>query len=287
MRRLGFCSRWIELLMHCMESVEFSVLINGVPGPSFKPNRGLRQGDPLSPYIFLFCSEGFSALLTREEEKNHFSGYRGLPSQVNRNRCQVFNSLKDRLWKALQGWKGKLFSLGGKEILIKAVAQENPLAKLETPLCKKGSRGHGIQGYWNFNQAMLAKQSWRILRHPTSPLVKTLRGKYFRTGSFLKAKLGNSPSYAWRSILWERELFEKGYQWRVGNGYSISIGLDSWIHRDSPYRPVFTPSSIFEHLVAWLMTERGRWNEHKIRDNFIISEAEQILKIPLPREDYG
>lgn len=76
MVRMGFCSRWVELIMRCVESVNFSVLINGVPGPFFKSRRGLRQGDPLSSYFFLLCSEGFFALLSREEERNNFNGFR-------------------------------------------------------------------------------------------------------------------------------------------------------------------------------------------------------------------
>lgn len=66
MKMMDFCSCWIELTMSCVETVDFSVLTNGFPGPSFKPNIGLRQGDPLSPYLFLLCLEGFSALLARE-----------------------------------------------------------------------------------------------------------------------------------------------------------------------------------------------------------------------------
>lgn len=104
-----------------------------------------------------------------------------------------------------------------------------------------------------FNQVMLAKQCWRILRYPNSLLAKVLRGKYFKTGSFLKAKLGSKPSYAWRSILWGRELFEKGYRWRVGIDHSISINSVPWILRDGYPKPVFTPPPLQGCSVAWLM----------------------------------
>lgn len=72
-----------------------------------------------------------------------------------------------------------------------------------------------------FNQPMLAKQSWRIIKRPNNLLTKVLRGKYFKTGNFLNASISNKPSYAWRSILWGRYLFEKGNRWRVGNGQII------------------------------------------------------------------
>lgn len=87
---------------------------------------------------------------------------------------------------------------------------------------------NGELGFCNlhiFNQAMLAKQSWQIIRRPNSLLTQVLRGKYFKTENFLSAGLGHNASYAWRSILWGRSLFEKGYRWRVGNGQFIQVTL--------------------------------------------------------------
>ena len=70
MEKLRFCSKWVNLIMHCISSVSHSVLINGAAYGSIKPSRGLRQGDPLSPSLFLLCTEGLSAII-HEAVRNH------------------------------------------------------------------------------------------------------------------------------------------------------------------------------------------------------------------------
>ncbi|KAA3466249.1 reverse transcriptase [Gossypium australe] len=62
-KQMGFESRWIELIMKCVTTASYAVIINGNRGRNFQPTRGLRQGDPLSPFLFLICSEGLSALM--------------------------------------------------------------------------------------------------------------------------------------------------------------------------------------------------------------------------------
>lgn len=66
MRRLGFADQWIGLIMECVSTVSYRIKVNGDVTDTFKPERGL-QGDPLSPYLFLLCAEGFLALLQKAE----------------------------------------------------------------------------------------------------------------------------------------------------------------------------------------------------------------------------
>lgn len=74
MMKMGFDYRWVQLMMNCVSTVSYSIKINGDLSTRFKPQRGLRQGDPLSPYLFLLCAEDFSALLNRAEENGLISG---------------------------------------------------------------------------------------------------------------------------------------------------------------------------------------------------------------------
>ena len=61
--KLGFQESWVALIMKCITTVSYSILVNGELKGMIKPSRGLRQRDPLSPYLFLFCAKGLNALL--------------------------------------------------------------------------------------------------------------------------------------------------------------------------------------------------------------------------------
>lgn len=66
MERLGFQSQFISLIMNCVSSTSFSILVNGTPTGHILPTQGLRQRDPLSPHLFLLCTEGLVSLLENE-----------------------------------------------------------------------------------------------------------------------------------------------------------------------------------------------------------------------------
>ncbi|KAL4339651.1 hypothetical protein GQ457_08G033250 [Hibiscus cannabinus] len=74
--RLGFHSDWVDLLMGCVSTVSFRIRINGRLSPVLIPQRGLRQGDPLSPFLFVICMQGLSATLLAEQVAGRIMGIR-------------------------------------------------------------------------------------------------------------------------------------------------------------------------------------------------------------------
>ncbi|KAH1092283.1 hypothetical protein J1N35_019540 [Gossypium stocksii] len=109
-------------------------VLNGYSGEFFFPSRGLRQEDPLSPFLFLFCGEGLSSLMNlglqdkKEGDRraiarilgvrssNDLKRYLGLPNVVGRRKKEAFQNLKDRLKKRIDNWSVRYLSQGGKEV---------------------------------------------------------------------------------------------------------------------------------------------------------------------------
>jgi hypothetical protein len=240
--------------------------------------------------------------ITKEAMNNR---YLGLPIHVGMSRSGTFNYLKDRIWQRMTGWKEKMLSKVGKEILIKAVAQAIPIYamgyfdltkgicdKISSMIAKfwwtqqdKDNKMHWLS--WDkltqakedgglrfrdihaFNMAMLAKQAWRLLTNPESLCARVLAAKYFPRGDVLKAKPKSNMSYTWHSILSGLNLLKKGIIWRVGDGANIHIWEDEWLPRDQSRR-LFTPRgpNLLTRVNELLDPINGTWDEELVRDTF-------------------
>jgi hypothetical protein len=82
----------------------------------------------------------------------------------------------------------------------------------------KNQGGLGFRDLVIFNQTLLAKQCWRLLKDPNSMAARILQAKYYPIKSILEASVGRRPSIAWRSIMFARSILQKGLAWQVGNG---------------------------------------------------------------------
>ena len=68
MTKMGFATQWVYLIMKYASIVTYRVKVNGDYSENIRPQRGLGQGDPLPPYLFIICAEGLSALFKRAEK---------------------------------------------------------------------------------------------------------------------------------------------------------------------------------------------------------------------------
>uniref|UniRef100_A0A803NST3 Reverse transcriptase domain-containing protein n=1 Tax=Cannabis sativa TaxID=3483 RepID=A0A803NST3_CANSA len=396
--KFQFPPRFTNLVLSCISTATFQFNLNGNIAGRVFPSRGIRQGDPLSPYLFLLCAEGFSSLLRQKERDKSFPGFKvarrapaishllfaddsflfcpasirscnvikevldlyeratgqkvnfqksslyfspnvelrdqtlisdfmripvrpsfekylGLPQHIGRTKKQLFHYLHDKVWGHLHNWRNKIFSKGGKEILLKSVIQAIPtysMACFRIPvatcrslestmanfwwgtnennrpkthwqswnkLCRsKKDGGLGFRSLVHFNQAMLAKQAWRILKQPNSTVSRILSARYYPQSSFLSSSTGHSPSFVWRSICWGKELLQKGLISKIGNGQNTCTTTDYWI----PGCRQITTLLPVPDRVAYFITPSLSWDTAEIHRCFPPHVAHNILSIPLP-----
>uniref|UniRef100_A0A803QM48 Reverse transcriptase domain-containing protein n=1 Tax=Cannabis sativa TaxID=3483 RepID=A0A803QM48_CANSA len=343
MEKFGFPQKFITLVMACVSTATFSFSINQQVLGHVLPSRGIRQGDPLSPYLFLLCSEGLSSLIClkaqQPQPRKHSLGIKiartappvshlffaddslllirfpltsGLPQTFERTKKDAFNYIKDRVWFHLNKWNSKFFSKGGKEILLKSVVQAIPsyaMACLKLPASFHNkiesmmsqfwwggsvhtrkihwknwssfcfSKFHGGLGFRSmkaFNQAMLAKQAWRLLQSRHFFVATLLKARYFPNTNFLDSGKGHRPSLVWTSISWGKELLQLGLCRSVGDGTTVSIFNDAWIpgYADVcqailtiPLTNLNTPDTYY-----WSLTPHGTYTV-----NFGYHQAHSIL----------
>jgi hypothetical protein len=72
--KLGFAPAWIQSVMRCATCVHYAVCVNGELTDPVMPSSGIRQGDPISPHLFLLCTEGLSCLLQQKEDRGELYG---------------------------------------------------------------------------------------------------------------------------------------------------------------------------------------------------------------------
>ncbi|KAL9674186.1 hypothetical protein QQ045_030456 [Rhodiola kirilowii] len=332
MRKMGFADRWVSRVMSCVTSVSYVVKVNDSISKEFLPERGLRQGDPLSPYLFVLCTELLSAnikagilagqisglkinrsapivthlffaddsiFLIRADsveatnwrrilaEYGEVSGkrinleksevcfsastpahvrmeiagilgihqvpghskYLGLPFAMGQKKTATCRCIVKKVWKRINDWSFKLLSAVGREVLIKSVIQAlllymmavykipksciQSMTKMISKFWwgkKEGLRGvswvnqgilqkrkmEGGLGFRDlkvFNEALLMKLLWRIVKFPNLLMSRVLLAKYCPDGTLGSARLGTSPSHVWRGALNTLEVFKLGYWW--------------------------------------------------------------------------
>ncbi|XP_040372969.1 uncharacterized protein LOC121052306 [Rosa chinensis] len=362
MTRFGFARGWISMVMQCVSTVQYSFFIRGRPRGYVSPSRGLRQGDPLSPYLFLLGAEGFLALLQKSlvagtlpgiavcpnappinhllfaddsmlyarasleacsviqevletyrraygqvvnfakssvvfsknvpvDIQDDISGvlrvevveshakYLGLPTYVGCKKTATFQYIKERLSKSLLHGTCARFWWGS------TLDKRKIHWKNWNALCNpKEDGGLGFRSLSNFNSAMLAKQAWRIVNHPSTLVARIYKARYFPDTSFWEVTSHASPSYSWRSIFSTRDMLKDSCYWQVGNGENIDIYSDLWVVALPLGRPIPSGLATVEvSKVHELLSGTGGWNIPLLQEIFTGEEATAVATIPLSR----
>jgi hypothetical protein len=233
-----------------------------------------------------------------------------------------FQSLQAKLAKCLVEWDDDHKSQAAKEVLIKAVAQAIPVYvmsvfKLPYGLCDEltkmirrywwgadhGKRnthwiawdimlrpknygGIGFRDMRLFNQALLARQAWRLLQYPNTLCAQLLKAKYYPNGFLTDTVFTGNGSSTWQAIEHGLQLLKLGIIWRVGTGSKIRAWRDPWIPRESSHIPRSSQGRCRFRWVADFILPDGTWNIQRLQQYFLVDDVTEILKIQ-PSQRYN
>ncbi|KAH9792007.1 putative reverse transcriptase/RNA-dependent DNA polymerase [Citrus sinensis] len=303
---MGFAEKWVDLIMLCVSTVQYNVLRNGKEVGPIIPSRGLRQGDPLSPYLFILCAEGLSSLIRVNEKAGLIHGVKVARSapmvshlffandsfmffRANQQEAVLIRNILAS-YSCASGQKvnfNKSLISFSVNVLVDVASQELEIMmnsfwwgskrngggginwmKWERMCKPKDFGGMGFKQIHIFNVAMLGKQVWKLLTSPTSLVAKVLKARYFPRSSILDANLGFNPSFIWRSIMAAKDVVIRGRRIQIGNGQQVIIGKDPWLPDPEGG---FTTSELPEEIVmapvcSLMMANECRWDYNVLDD---------------------
>ncbi|XP_024015975.1 uncharacterized protein LOC112089224 [Eutrema salsugineum] len=295
--------------------VSFQVLINGEPEGNIKPSRGLRQGDPLSPFLFILCTEGLISLLKGAEEEERISGLKIAQASPPVSHllfaddslffCKADMQQGAEILRIINTYgmaSGQQLKLGKSSIMFGdrvdpdlkrsvkntiGISTEGGMGMylgLPEQICgskKEDMGGLGFRDLNDFNLALLAKKIWRLIQYPSSLLARVLRGRYYRQSDPLEDRNVYSPSYGWRSMLAAKPYLKMGLRKTIGSGLNTRVWSDSWIPDARARPPRATPQIGLQDpgvlVYSFIRQDTKQWDEPLLREFFQPEDVSLIL----------
>ncbi|GKV22035.1 hypothetical protein SLEP1_g31939 [Rubroshorea leprosula] len=257
MERFGFGIKWRGWIMECLSTVRISVLVNGSPTKEFEVGKGLRQGDPLSPFLFLMIAEGLQGLVQRAIKEGMLHGI-----EIGKNGLSV-----------------SLLQFADDTVIMGRVNVENIrtvkdilkwfelMSGLRINFSKSSIFGYNVTEKWLKGSA--GKWWYRLGDGVESLWKRVVREKYYggRREVDITSVECFKVSKIWRDIirigglsLNLRNMLVEGFKWEVGDGNRVVFWCDRWIGVKS-LRDLFPRLFALSVKKKGKVSEMGSWEE--------------------------
>ncbi|XP_035551748.1 uncharacterized protein LOC118349904 [Juglans regia] len=259
---MGFVKEWIDLIMQCIGIVSYSILLNGSPKSPFKPSRGIRQGDPLSPYLFILCSEVLTFALNQFEQKGLISGFPITRGSLSVNHLFFTDDSLVFCKAQLQEW-GRLHNILSS---YESASSERLNPEKSSIYFSKNTRKE-IQNSILFTAGIKASGPFE---------------RYLGLPSYIaKTRVRRADSFVWKSITAARPLLYEGLLWKIGNGNKVKIWSDRWLPIPMSYKTQSPPKVLStEATVSSLIDQDTHsWNLPLVQSVFISGEVAIISRM--------
>ncbi|KAL5579576.1 hypothetical protein UlMin_012018 [Ulmus minor] len=284
LKAFGFHPKWIQWIVTCCSTPKMTLMLNGAPIRSFFPKRGLRQGDPLSPYLFILCMEVLSRLINKKVADGLISGFKisrhspalhhlffaddvFLMGKCTINEAFYFKECLDDFCR----WSGQSFNALKSNIFF------NPAASRRTTGLITAMMGFS---HISPNSTYLGLPLFRSGRNRDfNFLVEQLDSKLagWKARTLSKAKkliLIKSVALA---------LIREGACYVVGDGCSIDPWKDPWVPNIPNFLPVpISEPSVSNNRVKDFFLQQGLWDFAKLAFHYSPADVQAISTIRLP-----
>ncbi|GJS67889.1 RNA-directed DNA polymerase, eukaryota, reverse transcriptase zinc-binding domain protein [Tanacetum coccineum] len=264
MAQMGFGVKWRKWIYACLSSASVSIHINGSPSKEFPMKRGLRQGDPLSPFLFLIVAEALQVMITDLCNKYNYRGISlyndganisliqyaddalffgellkiNVKHLIRRSMRKIADWTKviNRFSKKLASWKANLLSIGGRLTLVKSV-----LGSLSYPRLMAVS-GLVIKAK---HMRLLGKWKWRCNNERGALWRKVITEMHGSSGGF-DLMVGPRKSSTWSDIMSSCNKIEQlGVPLnnlmvqKIYRGTQTLFWTDNWLKDSGPLKDCF------------------------------------------------